>query len=167
MCTWIEIVRNAIILYYFIGVFHLRENVVMFVPETNETKFSAKIWPFSRDWGISSRYHLSQLFTTIFATPFLQLHLAKEWPTAQDCRFTAIPESLDFIFYSFVIVILLKWHYYSFQILAENWLLESGAFICWSLWAFLFVILTKTFQWLILSTNVSKLFFYTTYLRSL
>jgi len=72
MCTWIEIVRNAIILYYFIGVFHLRENVVMCVPESNETKFSAKIWPFSRDYRlISSRYHLSQQFSQLHFYNFI------------------------------------------------------------------------------------------------
>ena len=94
----------------------------------------------------------------------------------ESSRFTAIPEWLFFCFFLcfffFVLffcysVILLKWDYYSFQILAKNWLCESETSICWSLRACLFVILTKTFQWIILSTNASKLFIYTTYLRSL
>ena len=93
---------------YFIDVFHLRENVVMFVPETNETKFLSRL-------EISSRYNLSQLFTTIFTTPFLHLHLAKEWPIAQECRFTAIHELLDSIFYSFVIL-----SFYLSEIITSN-----------------------------------------------
>lgn len=126
MCTWIEIVRNAILLYYFIGVFPLRENVVMFVPETNETKFSAKIWPFSRDWGNSSRYHLSQLFTTIFTTPFLQLHLAKEWPTAQDFSFNLMQYLNYWILFSIVLLFChFTWVRLLLQILEENSLWES------------------------------------------
>ena len=130
MCTWIEIVRNAIILYYFIGVFHLRENVVMFVPETNETKFSAKIWPFSRDWGISSRYHLSQFFTAIFTTPFLQLHLAKEWPTAPDCRFNLMQYLNYWILFSIVLLFChFTWVRLLLQILEENSLWESETWL--------------------------------------
>ena len=60
-------------------------------------------------------------FTSIFTTPFLQLDLAKEWPTAQDCRFNLMQYLNYWILFS---VVLLFCHFtrvrFLPQILEEN-----------------------------------------------
>lgn len=95
------------------------------------------------------------LFTTIFTTPFLQLQLAKEWPTAQDCRFNLMQYLNYWILFSIVLLFChFTWVRLLLQILEENSLWKVGHSLIHLLIikSTVFLFSQKMFQWLILST---------------